>query len=62
MTSSGNARIADFLDARDHELRLAHRMAFLKIWQARSADDCQAAVTRAVEELIDACAAYSSSR
>jgi hypothetical protein len=52
----------EFLEARDHELRLAHRLAFLKISRARSAADSRAAVNQAVEELIDACAAYTLAR
>jgi hypothetical protein len=46
--------------ARDEELRLAHQLAFDKILEARSNPGYREVVTKAVEELIDACEAYVS--
>jgi hypothetical protein len=51
--------MVQFSDIRDHELRLAHQRAFMKMAEARSADDASDRVSRAIEELIEACEAYT---
>lgn len=56
------SEMIDFLQPRDHELRLAHLRAFAKISQAGLAEDYQAAVSGALQELVDACEAYTHSR
>ena len=54
--------MVDFSQARDFRLRLAHRRAFTKISKARLASDHQAAVSSAVDELVEACEAYTLDR
>ncbi|MFN2488274.1 MAG: hypothetical protein ABR529_00730 [Actinomycetota bacterium] len=44
---------------RDEQLRWAHKRAFDKISEARTTDNHLAAVKDAVQELIDACEAYT---
>jgi hypothetical protein len=53
------AHMVQFSDIRDHELRLAHQRAFTKMAEARSADDASDRVSRAIDELIEACEAYT---
>jgi inorganic pyrophosphatase len=53
------AHMVQFSDIRDHELRLAHQKAFTKMAEARSADDASDRVSRAIEELVEACEAYT---
>jgi hypothetical protein len=48
--------------SRDEELRSAHRRAFTKISEAGAAADRGRAISLAVEELIDACEAYTQAR
>jgi hypothetical protein len=45
--------------ARDEELRSAHRRVFGKILAARASGDGRAEVKVAVQELVDACEAYT---
>lgn len=45
---------------RDHTLRAAHQAAFDKILKARQAPGYRDAVKRAVDELIEACEAYTA--
>jgi hypothetical protein len=45
--------------ARDEELRSAHRRVFGKILEARASGDSRAAVKVGVQELVDACEAYT---
>ncbi|CAN5544268.1 hypothetical protein BH24ACT26_BH24ACT26_07050 [soil metagenome] len=52
-------RVAKSRPDRDEELRYAHQRAFAKIFEARSSKDSRAAVSSAVQELIDACEAYA---
>jgi hypothetical protein len=52
-------RKVQFSDIRDHELRLAHQRAFTKMAAARSSDDSSHQVSKAIEELIEACEAYT---
>jgi hypothetical protein len=51
-----------FSGPRDHELRMAHQVAFTRIHEARAATDYRAEVSKAVQELIDACEAYTLTR
>jgi hypothetical protein len=44
---------------RDERLRVAHKRAFDKIRGARSTSNYHATVSAAVEELVDACEAYT---
>jgi hypothetical protein len=44
---------------RDQELRRAHQRAFAKIQQARATNDFRTNVKVAIEELVDACEAYT---
>jgi hypothetical protein len=50
---------AESISERDEVLRSAHRRAFSQIIEARATEHHEAAVRRAVEELIDACEAYT---
>ncbi len=47
---------------RDSALRAAHQEAFAKIARARTSADHRAEVALAVDELIDACEAYTEGR
>ena len=58
--SPENPELVYFSEARDNDLRIAHQQAFMKISQARLTGDYQAAVRTAVDELIDACEAYTT--
>jgi hypothetical protein len=49
----------EFSDVRDHELRRAHQVAFTKIAAARSSDDSTLQVSKAIEEIVEACEAYT---
>jgi hypothetical protein len=62
VTSGARTAMVDFSQARDFQLRLAHRRAFTKISEANLASDYQAAVSSAIAELIEACEAYTLER
>jgi hypothetical protein len=47
---------------RDEALRAAHRRAFAKMREARSSTDNGATVRAAVEDLVEACEAYTLHR
>jgi hypothetical protein len=52
-------QLAELVSDRDEVLRSAHRKAFSQILEARATAHYEATVQRVVEDLIDACEAYT---